>query len=256
MKKYDAKAKRETKRKAVKETIIGQWDQYGQPVQPHEPIQPSKTALVFPSESCADVQEALEVGRITTDTHLIVVERVKKSVPIIKRKLRGMGFSNVTYHIGSLDSLNLSACLERGERLDYAFFDVCGMVTHGLLQWFERNLTDATVAKDAHVAFTFDCSGRIKDTFWTAFSEHDSSAFLGLFTDRHFNRSARPNNMNDTIHFQVYAVYVALHRFSVSIGCVTSYNDTGCPMQVFDMTIRKAHKTRTRQMIFQSLMQR
>ena len=64
----------------------------------HDAAKKKKTvrkALMMPSWQCLCVEEALNVGLFTTDTHIVAIEGTKQAAFIMKHRLKELGFNNV-----------------------------------------------------------------------------------------------------------------------------------------------------------------
>ena len=120
---------------------------------------PYRCALFFPAEFCIDIKQAFKQGIIDKNTFLISVEgndninEKKRIIKCQKMVIEELGIKRFFIHHGKLETLPLHLILKKDEQVDYAFFDLCGMLDFKINNWmikcrdaglFSKNLVFAT----------------------------------------------------------------------------------------------------------------
>lgn len=113
--------------------------------------QPIAASLHLPSDTALDVKEMLKAGTINLDTRMIVVEE-DPSVDV-KSAMCALGFKNVYYHFGCIESLDLKKALD-GRTLDHAFFDFCNAASARPIAWL-ASINPRLLTPGASLGFTF-----------------------------------------------------------------------------------------------------
>ena len=121
----------------------------------HEAAKKKKTvhkALMMPSWQCLCVEEALDVGLFTTDTHIVAIEENKQAAFIMKHRLKELGFNNVEVirkNIGKITQSDLGY-----QKFDFVYLDLCSTPSDTVEEWMQSTLSHA-VRWSTPVAMTF-----------------------------------------------------------------------------------------------------
>ena len=121
----------------------------------HEAAKKKKTvhkALMMPSWQCLCVEEALNVGLFTTDTHIVAIEGNKQAAFIMKHRLKELGFNNVEVirkNIGKITQSDLGY-----QKFDFVYLDLCSTPSDTVEEWMQSTLSHA-VRWSTPVAMTF-----------------------------------------------------------------------------------------------------
>ena len=121
----------------------------------HEAAKKKKTvhkALMMPSWQCLCVEEALDVGLFTTDTHIVAIEENKQAAFIMKHRLKELGFNNVEVirkNIGKITQSDLGY-----QKFDFVYLDLCSTPSDTVEEWMQSTLSHA-VRWATPVAMTF-----------------------------------------------------------------------------------------------------
>ena len=121
----------------------------------HEAAKKKKTvrkALMMPSWQCLCVEEALNVGLFTTDTHIVAIEGNKKAATKMRHRLKELGFNNVEVirkNIAKITQSDLGY-----EKFDFVYLDLCSTPSDTIERWMQSTLSHA-VRWSTPVAMTF-----------------------------------------------------------------------------------------------------
>lgn len=158
---WDTKEKNKCRKEAVKK--IGK--------------KPYKCAIFLPSLEGLDLKLALKNGIIAPEaTHLILVENSKrqsfyeKTIVNQKKWCKKNGFKHVDYHYGDLHKLNLADYLIEGEKVDFAFIDICGSIFNGIADWLCYCRDMGFLSNNIRLSFTnimtqIECRSEIHQMF-------------------------------------------------------------------------------------------
>lgn len=136
---------------------------------PRATTSPAKVAIFLPADSCIDVKLALETGVINKRTFLIIVEKAHSAATKI-RAYMSKTFPKNGYAICELEleKLDLENVLE-GRKVDYAFLDMCGQITHKVAYWLHKNQDCFT--DDAIIGITRYARVRASDPWFSLVAE-------------------------------------------------------------------------------------
>lgn len=118
----------------------------------------ARVAVFLPGRDAPDVQEALDNGTITKTTRVIAIECNKEIAVELDALLRRLGLTNYVVYDDKLETLELDTVLDEGQKIDFAFLDICNQVSPKILQWMLNN--EAWFADGAAVALTFSTHNR------------------------------------------------------------------------------------------------
>ena len=129
----------------------------------HEAAKKKKTvhkALMMPSWQCLCVEEALNVGLFTTDTHIVAIEGNKQAAFIMKHRLKELGFNNVEVirkNIGKITQSDLGY-----QKFDFVYLDLCSTPSASVERWMKSTLSNA-IEWSTPVAMTYMYADRKKN---------------------------------------------------------------------------------------------
>lgn len=112
-------------------------------VQHGDGLPPVSRAIVFPGRQALDVAAGVTSGLFNPETtRLLAIEGKPEIVRRMKASLRALGFSkgfgNLVVVARPLFDVELGEVFGR-EPVDYAFFDLCGDLKWGIVQWLDRH---------------------------------------------------------------------------------------------------------------------
>ena len=129
----------------------------------HEAAKKKKTvrkALMMPSWQCLCVEEALNVGLFTTDTHIVAIEGNKQAAFIMKHRLKELGFNNVEVirkNIAKIKQSDLGY-----QKFDFVYLDLCSTPSASVERWMKSTLSNA-IEWSTPVAMTYMYADRKKN---------------------------------------------------------------------------------------------
>jgi len=86
-----------------------------------------KKALFLPAEKCLDIRMGMDLGVITNETHLVIVEMNPVVMGKIKKTLKSWGFKKVSYFHGKIEEfMDEFQFLDLVLDCDLVYLDFCG----------------------------------------------------------------------------------------------------------------------------------
>ena len=192
-----------------------------------------KTAIMFPSYSKKCVIEGLKNGKFDSNTFMIAVEKEAKYIETIHNFMR-KHFKNYYIHKGPLETLNLDKVLFTGsifdeKKIDYAFFDFCGNLTHKIAYWL--NKYTHCFKTNAKVVFTFYAKNR-KKKFEKLIWKHTDKEVLPevaeklRYTVHNLLDVIYNGNLIKNIQFDCQTLYLAFEQKEINFDYIYRYKDS------------------------------
>lgn len=216
-----------------------------------------KVALFMPSKECLCIKQALANGTIDRNTYVIIIERNSEYIPSICEFLKN-NFKRAYWFNGPLETCDLSNALKHKEKIDYAFFDICGFMTVGIAKWIYE-FSGSEFAIGAKIFFTFASNVRnttIKNLWnscyndMTMYSKYDIDNFCFVQLCKNELKASNifeslQENMLQKRHgygwyFTLTILFAAVNKnYSLEIQSVIPYCDSKTPMQLIEFTLGK-----------------
>lgn len=126
----------------VRAIAVEKWEKY------------AKTAMMLPAEELICLKAAVKNGLIKINTTFLhIVEKETKIASLIREEMEQMGWKKDRYHLHVCELHEVQ--LPKTTKIEYAFLDVCGGISPGIVRWLHDN--QPNFSSTARIGLTF-CS--------------------------------------------------------------------------------------------------